>query len=111
MELHPYPLYAADGATRMPTLPSCRSADHKDRWLPEQSTDIRYFEHKDIFSAIPSDGTIAVRTSALEGADIWCDRRLKRNFFFSDRLYRAMSNARIQPLDAFYRCRMIDPSA
>lgn len=50
------------------------------------------------------DDQIVVDKSALEGVDLWMDERLSCEFFFSDRLYRAIKASKLMKNVRFVRC-------
>ena len=82
-------------------------ATHKDTFLPELSPDAErtYSDKTDIWSPPPLDGSarsITMSAAALEGADIWMEKRVfLTKFFLSDRLVRALSAAGVVKLDRF----------
>ncbi|WP_316647720.1 imm11 family protein [Ovoidimarina sediminis] len=86
-------------------------AGAKGAFLPEQSTGLRrmYRDEQDIWHLIKiEDGSVAVTDSATRGADIWTEgERLPLHFFISDRLKRALDDAKLNARLSLSTCRVI----
>ena len=71
------------------------------RWEPKM---FEHQTHVGSMHGMPKDGDIAVRPSALEGADIWTDPDLLSSLFFSNRLLVALREAGMLKGVETYRC-------
>jgi hypothetical protein len=60
---------------------------------------------------VPTDGAVAVTTSALEGADIWIDPALQRVFFVSRSLGSALADAGLAEAFRLHACTIVERSA
>ena len=107
-ELHRMPLYAEDQETKVADVALMQISTRKDCFLPEESQIRKYIEHRDLYMATPMTNSLAVSMSALEGPDLWHDRRLSGVFFASDRLHHAMNKAGMKPKYTFSRVRVLD---
>lgn len=82
----------------------------KDAFLPEHSLKPRkIYSHSDIWRVrgVPKDGDVAVRATALKGADIWLDPRLRDGLFLSDRLVQALRDARLDSSFSLSECKVM----
>ena len=107
-ELHRIPLRAEDRETKLMDIALMQISTQKDCLIPEESQTSNYIAHKDRYRAMPMTDSLAVERSALEGPDLWHDRRLSSVFFISDRLHRALEKAEMKPKFTFSRCRVLD---
>jgi hypothetical protein len=90
------------------------SYERKDAFVPELSRDVRTnpYDKTDPppywnMPWKPKDGDIAVRETALEGADMWMDPKLDGSLFMKGRLVAALQQAGIAKLFSLTRCRMV----
>ena len=82
----------------------------KDAFLPEHSLKPRkIYSHSDIWRVpgVPKDGDVAVRATALKGADIWLDPKLRGGLFLSDRLVQALREAKLTRRFGLSRCKVM----
>ena len=107
-ELHRMPLLGEDQETKVADVALMQISMQKDSLIPDESQTVGYVEWRDAYQARPTTNSLAVNISALDGPDLWHDRRLLGVFFISDRLHRAMQKAKMKPKYAFSRCRVLD---
>ncbi|WP_338723710.1 hypothetical protein [Devosia sp. XK-2] len=118
-----FPVYEADKTTRLPgPFYLLNFGAIKDSFVPEESQSRvgekmmglisrREMERdgKELWAAYDlADGDIAVTRAALEGADLWFDRRLDNQIFMSGRLHDAILAAKVRTKFDFTRARIID---
>lgn len=70
-------------------------AERKGCFLPEASEGPRLDSGGTLWSPFLINPVMAIRAEAALSVDLWLDPKLLATFFFSDRLVRAMQNARI----------------
>ncbi len=58
----------------------------------------------------PKDGDIAVKQSAREGVDLWIDPKVRKAFFLSDRLVKALKQAGLTRYFGLLKCRVVEAS-
>ena len=87
--------------------------ERKASFLPEESPKAkRVYPDQDIWklSLDPKDDDVVLGAGALEGPDLWLEEpRFTKAFFLSDRLVRALRDAKLARHFGLRRCRVIDP--
>ena len=114
-ELVPYTIYEKDRVTPLPDQYYLFNfGERKDCFVPEESKNLKILRKKerdgeDLWKAngMEEDDDLVFTAAALEGADIWFDKRIGAHFFMSDRLVKAIKAAKLGiPFD-FVRCRIL----
>lgn len=85
-------------------------AEHKNTFQAEHSPGSRRLNPKVQFwklAGMPKDDDLALRVTALEGADLWWEDKVRRAFFMSDRLVKALRKARIDRRFGLTKCRIM----
>lgn len=114
-ELVEFPIYEMDKTTRLPgPFYFLNFGSQKDCFLPEETKGARLIAKNkekgvEIWRGPPDavDGDIAVAASALEGADLWVDPKLKSAFFMSGALHDAIEAAKLKIDFRFSKARMV----
>lgn len=84
-------------------------ADVKDTFDADESKDISDWPQNTwCLSYTPANDQVALKPSALVGADLWVEKRFANAFFLSDRLLKALRAAKVTRTLKPYRCRIID---
>jgi len=90
------------------------SYERKEAFVPELSRDVRTnpYDKTDPppywnMPWEPKDGDIAVRETALEGADMWMDPKLDGSLFMKGRLVAALQQAGFEKIFSLTRCRVV----
>jgi hypothetical protein len=95
--------------TRHPNYSILNVCEVKDAVDVENCKGLRKRGHLPSYNFSPTgDDLIAVRKSALEGADLWMDLTINGAFFASDRLHAAMNKAKLFKRPRFVRCLMVE---
>lgn len=109
--LYPVLLLQNDRATPVSGEYFCLNFGNvKDVFLPERSpgADQNPFNPAIWYPEVQlNDDDIAVSTTALEGPDIWISPPLKRAFFVSDKLAKALERAKVARPFRLRRCRVV----
>lgn len=109
-----FPIYAADKTTQLPgPFYLLNFGAIKDSFVPSESKKLRVrrtiendgYERWGTYRL--EDGDIAVTREALEGADLWFERKLEKRIFMSGRLYDAILEAKVETKFQFAKARMI----
>ncbi len=114
-ELVEFPIYEIDKTTQLPgPFYFLNFGAQKDCFLPEQTNGARLVvrnEEKGIeVWRAPNDaedGDIAVSTSALQGADLWIDPKLRGKIFMSGGLHDAIEAAKLKIDFRFSKTRIL----
>jgi hypothetical protein len=82
--------------------------ERKASFLPEQSHARKPWEDQDLWALqlAPKDDDIALGDAALEGPDLWIEEHFVDAFFLSDRLARALREAKLARHFGLRRCRV-----
>jgi hypothetical protein len=90
------------------------SYEFKDAFEPDRSRDVRTNPYDTTVPPPywsmpwePKDGDIAVRKSALDGSDMWMDRKLFGSLFMKGRLASALQQAGFAKLFSLTQCRIV----
>lgn len=109
-----FPIYESDKVTRLPgPFYLLNFGAVKDSFVPDESKKLR-----DVSELTPDrsewwatyeleDGDIAVRETALNGADLWFEKKLKDRIFMSGRLHDAILAAKVKTKFRFAQARII----
>ncbi|MEL6218994.1 MAG: DUF1629 domain-containing protein [Pseudomonadota bacterium] len=99
------PILQADGETPSDYPPHyiLHVAETRDCFVPEASENVRQFVQHGATNPEPGaiwvtdarTDVLAVRSSAVQGADLWADPNLYQRIFFSDRLKQAIDAAKV----------------
>ena len=108
---YPLPLFEYDQRTRrLDELFILYVAETKDTVVSEQSMGVRSVGTSEFFRP-KSDSLVALNKNACSGADLWRERRMRDDWYFSDRLHKALQDSQL--LDAkpavltFKPCKII----
>lgn len=85
--------------------------ERKDAFVPEHSSGVeKPWVDKDDWwpPSLINDRDIAVTTDALIGADLWTDSRLRKAFFVSDRLAKALGEQKLTGKFKLRKCEIVD---
>lgn len=103
--LYPLTILHPDGERAVGEFLFLHVAAHKECFLPERSDGV--FRNRVRWGVRFNDPLrVGVRRGAHLGADLWRDRNLSSVLFFSDRLTKAIHEARLSSI-RFYKCRMV----
>ncbi|SDT95116.1 hypothetical protein SAMN05428979_0667 [Stappia sp. ES.058] len=113
-ELVEFPIYEMDKTTRLPgPFYFLNFGSQKDCLLPKESKKLKAGPKNPTtgfqrWRAIePNDGDIAVSASALDGADLWADPKLKSALFMSGPLHDAIEAAKLEIDFSFVKARIV----
>lgn len=109
-----FPIYEADKVTPLPgPFYLLNFGSVKDSFVPQESKSLRDVsrltsERSEWWATYDiEDGDIAVRETALEGADLWFEKKLKDKIFMSGRLHDAIVAAKVKTKFRFAQARII----
>ncbi|WCK15360.1 hypothetical protein G6L41_017185 [Agrobacterium tumefaciens] len=109
-----FPIYEADKVTPLPgPFYFLNFGSVKDSFVPQESKSLRDVsrltsERSEWWATYDiEDGDIAVRETALEGADLWFEKKLKDKIFMSGRLHDAIVAAKVKTKFRFAQARII----
>ena len=110
-----FPIYKADKSTRLPgPFYLLNFGAVKDSFVPSE-TRSKLFPSRtverdgyDLWLTYPEDGDVALTTAALEGADLWCERKLENRLFMSGRLHDAIQAAKVKVKFRFAKVRIVE---
>lgn len=109
-----FPIYEADKKTRLPgPFYLLNFGAVKDSFIPEESQKLRPrrtvkddgYELWATYKLL--DGDIAVTPAALEGPDLWFERKLDNRLFMSGRLHDAILAAKVKVKFQFAQARIV----
>ena len=109
--LHPVKLFHHDRKTPFEgEYFTLAFGETKDTFVPEESPEAdTIFMNKDIWepSLGREDNGLALSNAALEGVDLWMEKRMRKVFFLSDSLVQALKSEKLSQELSLYRCRVI----
>ncbi|WP_445378849.1 hypothetical protein [Pseudochrobactrum asaccharolyticum] len=110
-----FPIYEADKTTQLPgPFYFLNFGAIKDSFVPSESKKLysrRTIENDgyELWATYKlEDGDITVTASALEGADLWFERKLEKRIFMSGRLHDAILAAKVKTKFQFAEAQIID---
>ena len=114
-ELVPYTIYEKDRVTPLPDQYYLFNfGERKDCFVPEESKNLKILRKKerngeDLWrgNGLEEDDDLVFTAAALQGADIWFDKRIDADIFMSDRLVKAIKAAKLGIPFKFVRCRIL----
>lgn len=110
--LYPARLWHPDRTTPVPGEYFYLSqGNRKDAFLPERSPEARPLPNKKRWPpSNPTHGQVVFSTKALDGPDIWWDDKIDAYYFISDRLAKALKQAKLVRDWMLLRCPIVTPT-
>ena len=108
------PLYRSNRETLRPErLFFLNIASQKSCWVRAESHEASFRRKLAggggyVANSSVTDGWVAVRAAAADGADLWIDTELPGQVFFTDRLRQALKAPTIRQPFRFHTCKIID---
>lgn len=109
-----FPIYEADKTTQLPgPFYLLNFGSVKDSFVPAESRKLHRrrtaeSDGYDLWAAFDlEDGDVVVGAAALEGADLWLERKLERQLFMSGRLHDAIVAAKVKTKFRFVQAKII----